>query len=166
MLRKLFILGVITFFLKSLFAETIVVSMYDVSAQGNNQLVGQVRIQFSPYGLLFFPALHSLPAGIHGFHIHEYPSCADQGMAAGGHLDPQNTGHHLGPYNAAGHLGDLPVLYVDSSGVASLPVLAPRLTSLLQIKGHALMIHSDGDTYSDTPQLGGGGMRMFCGVID
>jgi len=165
MFRKLFILGVITFFFKSLFAETIVVSMHDVSTQGNNQFVGKVVIQSSPYGLLFLPSLHSLPAGIHGFHIHEYPSCADQGMAAGGHFDPQNTGHHLGPYNA-GHLGDLPVLSVDSSGVGSIPVLAPRLTSLSQIKGHALMIHLGGDTYSDTPQLGGGGMRMFCGIID
>ena len=165
MFRKFFILVLITFFLKSLFAETIIVSMHDVSAKANNQFVGKVAIQSSLYGLLFLPSLHSLPVGIHGFHIHEYPSCADQGMAAGGHFDPQNTGHHLGPYNA-GHLGDLPVLSVDSSGVGSIPVLAPRLTSLLQIKGHALMIHSDGDTYSDTPQLGGGGMRMFCGVIN
>ena len=165
MFRKFFILVLITFFLKSLFAETIIVSMHDVSAKANNQFVGKVAIQSSLYGLLFLPSLHSLPVGIHGFHIHEYPSCADQGMAAGGHFDPQNTGHHLGPYNA-GHLGDLPVLSVDSSGVGSIPVLAPRLTSLSQIKGHALMIHLGGDTYSDTPQLGGGGMRMFCGIID
>jgi Cu-Zn family superoxide dismutase len=27
------------------------------------------------------------------------------------------------------------------------------------------MIHNGGDNYSDTPQLGGGGARMVCGVI-
>ena len=93
MFRKFFILVLITFFLKSLFAETIIVSMHDVSAKANNQFVGKVAIQSSLYGLLFLPSLHSLPVGIHGFHIHEYPSCADQGMAAGGHplIDRKST---------------------------------------------------------------------------
>ncbi|NIY58922.1 superoxide dismutase family protein, partial [Francisella orientalis] len=37
---------------------------------------------------------------------------------------------------------------------------------LEELEGHSLMIHEGGDNYSDTPKpLGGGGTRMWCGVI-
>lgn len=71
----------------------------------------------------------------------------------------------MGPY-ADGHLGDLPALYVNMDGTSNNPVLAPRLKTLAQIKGHALMIHAGGDNHSDMPKpLGGGGERVACGVI-
>lgn len=126
---------------------------------------GTVDAKQTPYGVLFTPDLHGLAPGVHGFHVHESPSCGNAGMAAGGHLDPKHTGKHLGPYNNAGHLGDLPVLIVDKDGNATLPILAPRL-KLSQLKGHSLMIHEGGDNYSDTPvSLGGGGARIACGII-
>lgn len=72
----------------------------------------------------------------------------------------------MGPFDATGHLGDLPALFVDSEGKATYPVLAPRLKSIEQIKGLALMVHAGGDNHSDHPQaLGGGGARAACGVI-
>ena len=37
--------------------------------------VGVVRIVETPYGLAFYPALKGLSPGLHGFHIHENPSC-------------------------------------------------------------------------------------------
>lgn len=144
-----------------------------VSADGAPQPVGNVTISESAYGLIFTPDLNSLPAGVHGFHIHENGSC-DAGvkdgvkvaaLAAGGHFDPEKTGKHLGPY-ADGHLGDLPALYVSMDGTSSNPVLAPRLKTIAQIKGRALMIHAGGDNHSDMPKpLGGGGERLVCGVI-
>ncbi|NES46128.1 superoxide dismutase family protein, partial [Moorena sp. SIO2C4] len=34
------------------------------------------------------------------------------------------------------------------------------------LKGHSLIIHAQGDNYSDIPKpLGGGGARVACGVI-
>lgn len=126
--------------------------------------LGIVTATDTPYGLLLTPDLHSLPPGIHGMHIHINPSCADNGMAAGGHLDPNNTGKHLGPYSNLGHLGDLPALTVTADGNAQLPVLAPRL-KVTDLKGHSLMIHAGGDNYSDNPPMGGGGGRIACGVI-
>lgn len=85
--------------------------------------------------------------------------------AAGGHLDPQNTGKHEGP-EGQGHLGDLPVLVVNNDGIATEPVTAPRLKSLDEVKDKALMIHVGGDNMSDQPKpLGGGGTRYACGVI-
>ena len=130
----------------------------------NGAKIGTVTAENTPYGLLLTPHLTNLPAGVHGFHIHEMPSCADHAMAASGHLDPKKTGAHKGPYQD-GHLGDLPVLIADKNGEATLPVLAPRLTEDL-IKGHSLMVHAGGDNYSDKPEkLGGGGARLACGVI-
>lgn len=142
------------------------VPMNVTSDQGVGKSAGTVLITETSYGLLFSPHLQGLTPGIHGFHVHQNPACDQNGMAAGGHLDPENTGKHLGPFNDNGHLGDLPALYVNADGTATLPVLAPRLLHLSDITAHALMVHAGGDNYSDSPEkLGGGGKRMLCGVI-
>jgi Cu-Zn family superoxide dismutase len=86
-------------------------------------------------------------------------------MAAGGHLDPKNTGKHLGPESTEGHQGDLPVLMVDDKGSAQTPVVAPHL-KVDDVIGHSFMIHAGGDNYSDQPApLGGGGARIACGKL-
>jgi len=143
---------------------TVKVEIYLTSKHGKGDFIGTVTATDTPYGLLLTPDLKGLPPGPHGFHVHDNPTCADEGMGAGGHFDPQQSRRHLGPYSEAGHLGDLPVLIVDQQGQALIPLLAPRLT-VAQIGGHALMIHAGGDTYSDQPTLGGGGARIACGVI-
>ncbi|WP_432525242.1 superoxide dismutase [Cu-Zn] SodC [Serratia sp. BFP-2025] len=154
-------------------AATVDVEMNLVTGQGIGQDIGKVVISETPYGLLFTPDLKALPAGVHGFHVHEKGSCepgmkdgkAVAALAAGGHFDPQKTGKHLGPY-ADGHLGDLPAIYVTADGVATYPVLAPRLKKISEIEGKALMVHAGGDNHSDHPlPLGGGGERFACGVI-
>lgn len=142
----------------------IVVKMYQTALTGHGVFIGTVKLTDTPYGVLITPNLF-LSAGLHGFHLHENPSCEDMGMGAGGHLDPSHTGKHLGPYNPNGHLGDLPVLFVNKHGVANVPMLAPRL-KLSDMKEHALMIHYGGDNYADYPQkLGGGAARIACGVV-
>lgn len=149
------------------------VTIHEVSPQGIGKSVGTVKIEETQYGLQFTPMLAGLKPGIHGFHVHAKGSCEpaeSEGKtvaagAAGGHLDPDNTGKHLGPYGE-GHLGDLPALYVDDQGKASYPVLAPRIKNLSEIKGKALMVHVGGDNHADHPKpLGGGGARFACGVI-
>ncbi len=140
------------------------VPMHLTDMNGNGKKIGTVRIDDTIYGLILTPKLKDLPPGIHGFHIHAFPMCEHDGMAAGGHLDPDKTNQHRGPYEH-GHLGDLPVLIVDARGHATLPVLAPRL-KLYHLKGKALMIHAGADNYSDLPEkLGGGGARIACGLI-
>lgn len=129
----------------------------------NKTPIGYVAFEETRYGLLVTPNLSKLPPGIHGFHLHEQANCGNHAKEAHGHFDPHNTKTHQGPYKE-GHLGDLPVLFVDIDGKASLPVLAPRLT-MNDLSHVALMIHEGGDTYSDTPELGGGGARIACGEI-
>lgn len=147
------------------FADRILIHMNLLSDKGLGDSIGMVTATDTPYGLLLTPALTNLPAGLHGFHIHENPSCENNGKSAGGHFDPNYTSKHLGPYNAKGHLGDLPALMVEQDNKATLPLLAPRL-KVADIKGHALMIHLNGDNYSDKPaKNGGGGAMLACGVI-
>jgi superoxide dismutase, Cu-Zn family len=150
----------------------ITVPMTMVDEKGVGNAVGQIVIGESPYGLVFTPALSGLAPGLHGFHVHENPSCAPMekdgkmvaALAAGGHYDPAGSKKHGLPWGD-GHLGDLPALYVDGNGSATNPVLAPRL-KLADVKGHSLMIHAGGDNHADHPApLGGGGVRLACGVI-
>lgn len=133
------------------------------TTNADQKALGTVVFSETPYGLLISPQLNSLPAGLHGFHLHQHSDCGNLGMSAGGHYDPANTNSHQGPYGK-GHLGDLPVLFVSSDGNANTPTLAPRL-KLKDLTGLTLMIHANGDNYSDTPPLGGGGDREACGVI-
>ncbi|MBE2896935.1 superoxide dismutase family protein [Pasteurellaceae bacterium HPA106] len=155
-------------------SKALEIPMQLLDVEKGNQDIGKVYISESKYGLVFTPELHDLTPGIHGFHIHQNPSCEAKekegklvaGLGAGGHWDPKNTGKHSTPWDDDGHLGDLPALAVDQEGHATNPVLAPRLHALDEIKGHALMIHAHGDNHSDEPKpLGGGGARMACGVI-
>lgn len=142
------------------------VPLYFVTAPNQGKLAGTVLVTETKYGLLFTPDLHGFKPGTHGFHIHQNPNCEQDGMAAGGHLDPSESKKHLGPYNDNGHLGDLPALYVNADGTSTQPVLAPRFHHLDETRSHSLMLHEGGDNYSDTPtQLGGGGTRMLCGII-
>jgi superoxide dismutase, Cu-Zn family len=153
-------------------SQAITVPMAIANEQGTGSAIGTVAITETPYGVVLTPALTGITAGLHGFHIHENPSCAAQkkdgkmvpALAAGGHYDPAETKQHGLPWGD-GHLGDLPALYVDPTGKASNPVLAPRL-KLKNLLGRALMIHVGGDNYADQPApLGGGGGRVACGVI-
>lgn len=155
-------------------AQTLQVPMRLVGTAGVGESIGIITVTDAAGGLMFTPTLEGLPPGLHGFHVHEKPSCdpaidPDNGkvmpaQAAGGHLDPRKSGEHKGPMGD-GHLGDLPALRVDLSGKATSPVIASRL-KMTDLAGRALMIHAGGDNYSDRPQkLGGGGERIACGVI-
>ena len=149
------------------------VVMNEIHAAGNKTPVGTVALTKTPWGILFTPNLKNLPAGMHGFHLHEKPDCSNTTVdgvvtvagAAGGHWDPKKTGKHEGPYGQ-GHLGDLPALYVAADGTATMPVLAPRIKDLSTAHDLALMVHAGGDNFSDHPKLGGGGVRMACGVVN
>lgn len=152
-------------------AET-VIDMHHVTHEGTETKIGAIKAEETVYGTLLTPNLSGLTPGLHGFHVHATGNCGPMekdghmvaGLAAGGHFDPGKTNTHKGPYGD-GHLGDLPALFVDASGMAVLPVLAPRL-KLADLAGHSFMLHEGGDNYSDAPKaLGGGGARVACGVV-
>ncbi|MFZ2296705.1 MAG: superoxide dismutase [Cu-Zn] SodC [Aquabacterium sp.] len=143
-----------------------------VDEKGVGAPIGSITASDSKHGLVLTPSLRDLPPGLHGFHVHQNPSCDAKekdgkmvpALAAGGHFDPAGSNKHGEPWGD-GHLGDLPPLYVDSAGNASQPVLAPRL-KVADLAGRAIMIHAGGDNHADHPApLGGGGARVACGVV-
>ena len=168
--RNLLALSII-FCAGNAFADTTVqINMVDATGVGSS--VGSVSITESKYGMVFSPMLKGLPPGLHGFHLHQNPSCDPKekdgkmvpALAAGGHYDPSDTKRHDTPWGD-GHLGDLPALFVDADGNANQAVLAPRV-KIADLAGRSLMVHMGGDNHADHPALlGGGGARMACGVI-
>lgn len=154
-------------------AEEMIVVVRAIDANGIGSMLGTVKFSDSEKGLAIDPDLGSLAPGLHGFHVHEKPSCDPgekdgkkvAGLGAGGHYDPQKLGKHAGP-EGHGHHGDLPVLEVSEKGEAVKSMIAPHL-KLADIKDRALIIHEGGDNYSDDPKpLGGGGARIACGIIE
>jgi Cu-Zn family superoxide dismutase len=172
MIRSI-VLSVLTLCAGTALAGELTVPMNLVDAAGKTTAAGTVRVTETAYGIVFTPNLTQMPPGLHGFHVHENPSCAPgvkdgtatAALGAGGHFDPRGTKHHGEPWGD-GHLGDLPALYVGPDGTATYAVLAPRLKSLAEIRGRSLMVHVGADNHADQPlPLGGGGARMACGVI-
>ena len=78
------------------------VQVFAVDEKGVGAPAGSVRIVETPHGLAIYPRLMGLAPGLHGFHVHENPSCAAveqsgrmiPAAAAGGHLDPTGTKRH------------------------------------------------------------------------
>ena len=154
-------------------ASDITITMNSISDQGIGESIGTIQAEDRPDGLIIRPSLQGLREGEHGFHLHAGESCeiarngdgiAIAGLAALGHWDPDQTNTHQGPFGE-GHRGDLSRLIVDADGVTRTDVVAPRLNTA-DLSGRALIVHAGGDTYSDTPPLGGGGARIACGVAN
>ena len=155
-------------------AADVVAKMAKATQDGTSEALGTVTISDGDKGALITVALHGLPPGQHGFHIHENANCGPTLLngvripagAAGSHFDPDNTGKHMGP-TGEGHLGDLPLLEVGGNGTVNVTLDAPRIRDADSLKGHSIIIHVNGDNYSDQPALlGGGGGRYACGIIE
>lgn len=148
--------------------------MKKATPTGPGEAIGTVTITDSAAGAVVKTQLRELPAGPHGFHVHENGSCEPTTAngqpvpagGAGGHFDPQKAGKHEGP-EGAGHLGDLPLLQAGTDGAANQTLAAPHIKDVAALKGKAVMIHAGGDNYSDQPAaLGGGGSRIACGMLE
>ena len=149
-------------------AEDITVEVQQIDTRGSGPTIGRIHVKDGAEGLELRPELKNLPAGSHGFHLHENPDCGpgekdgkvQAGLAAGNHYDPDHTGKHLGP-TGAGHRGDLPALTVADDGTATREALIASRLRAKDLKGRALVIHAEPDDYGDRP----GGARIACGVI-
>jgi len=132
--------------------------------------VGTVSFTQTPSGVLIRAGLTNVPAGEHGFHIHETGSCSPDFGAAGGHYAPRGNDH--GAMVEEGlHAGDMPNIFVNKDGTLVTEVLntnislAADATTLFDDDGSAVMIHSGPDDYQSQPS-GAAGDRIACGVVE
>ncbi|HVG23497.1 MAG TPA: superoxide dismutase family protein [Thermoanaerobaculia bacterium] len=110
--------------------------------------------------------LTGVPAGVHGFHIHEKGDCGDNGNAAGGHYNPMTTPHGA-PEADPHHAGDFGNVTADGSGnvrttftTRSITVEEGHMTAV----GHAVILHANPDDLTTQPS-GNAGPRIACGIV-
>ena len=138
----------------------------------NGQVIGQVTVTAAPTGVILRVQAKGLAPGWHGMHFHEKPDCSDPAFkGSGGHIHAKTPAIH-GLLNAGfNDAGDLPNLYVNADGSATVELLSTLVTlnrsdtrpALLEA-GSALVIHANPDDYKSQP-IGGAGERIACAPI-
>jgi Cu-Zn family superoxide dismutase len=110
--------------------------------------------------------LTGVPAGVHGFHIHDKGDCGDNGNAAGGHYNPAGTPHGA-PTADPHHAGDFGNVTAGADGrvhtqftTRSVTVSAGPSSAV----GHAVILHGNPDDLTTQPS-GNAGPRIACGVL-
>lgn len=139
----------------------------------NGQVIGQVTVTAAPNGVILRVQAKGLPPGWHGMHFHEKADCSDPAFkASGGHIHAKTPVVH-GMLNADfNDAGDLPNLYVNADGSATVELHSTLVTfnrsgarpALLDADGSALVIHANPDDYKSQP-IGGAGERIACAPI-
>jgi superoxide dismutase, Cu-Zn family len=139
----------------------------------NGQVIGQVTVTAAPDGVILRVQAKGLAPGWHGMHFHEKAECSDPAFnASGGHIHAKTPAVHgflSADFNDA---GDLPNLYVNADGSATVELYSNLVTlkpggarpALLDADGSALVIHANPDDYKSQP-IGGAGERIACAVI-
>jgi Cu-Zn family superoxide dismutase len=115
-------------------------------------------------------SLEGVPAGTHGFHIHETGKCEGDFKSAGGHFAPE--GHKHGVLVKGGpHAGDMPNIHVPSDGRLNMEIFVPEVSlqkgdddTLFDADGSAFVVHAGVDDYKSQPS-GDAGDRIACGVV-
>jgi len=110
--------------------------------------------------------LTNVPPGVHGFHIHEGASCADDAKAAGGHFNPNNM-PHADPQAASHHAGDFGNVIADDKGEVHATFVTHSVTvaaGTMSAIGHAVVLHANPDDLTTQPS-GNAGARIACGVV-
>lgn len=133
--------------------------------------IGTIDVTEGTKGVVLNVTLRNLPAGAHGFHIHNVGDCSDHDMfkMSGGHIKEEGDSHGFLNENGP-EAGDLRNLVVPSNGMLKAEFYAPDLKvsgeglTLLDENGSAFVIHADPDDYTTQP-IGGAGARIACGVI-
>jgi Cu-Zn family superoxide dismutase len=110
--------------------------------------------------------LSGVPAGVHGFHVHDKGDCGDNGNAAGGHFNPMSTAHGA-PSADPHHAGDFGNVTADAAGTVSHKFTTRSITldeTAASAIGHAVILHANPDDLQTQP-TGNAGARIACGVV-
>jgi Cu-Zn family superoxide dismutase len=139
----------------------------------NGQVIGQVTVTAAPNGVILRVQAKGLAPGWHGMHFHEKADCSEPAFkGAGAHIHAKTPPVH-GMLNADfNDAGDLPNLYVNADGSATVELYSTLVTlkpsgarpALLGADGSALVIHANPDDYKSQP-IGGAGERIACAAI-
>lgn len=149
--------------------EVVEIAQATITGTSTNPTIsGEISLVETAAGLQMQGTLENVPAGMHGFHIHEGSSCAEEGKAAGGHFNPQEVAHGHLPSTGfdEAHAGDLGNLLATDNAPAdwSLDVAGLTLTpGEFSVSDRTFILHADPDDLSQP--TGNAGARIACGMI-
>ena len=105
-------------------------AMTVLAPMGSSTAQGTVHLQeLKDGGVEVKVDLTGVPPGIHGFHVHEFGNCADNGNAAGGHFNPTSM-PHSSPDAASHHAGDFGNVTAGANGEVHTSFITRSITSL------------------------------------
>lgn len=134
----------------------------------DSELTGTLQFEETKDGLKVTGTIENAPGGDHGFHIHEFGDCGDEGKAAGGHFNPADHPHGLLMKDGIGkvHAGDMGNLNVGQEGTAEVSLVLPGVSltnGKYNVAGRAVIIHEKKDDFGQP--TGNAGGRIGCGPI-
>lgn len=110
--------------------------------------------------------LTGVPPGVHGFHVHAFGNCGDDGNAAGGHFNPMSM-PHAAPDAASHHAGDFGNVTAAANGEVHTRFTTRSITvseGERSAVGKAVILHANPDDLTTQP-TGNAGGRIACGVV-
>lgn len=110
--------------------------------------------------------LTGVAPGVHGFHVHEFGNCGDNGNAAGGHFNPTSM-PHASPEAASHHAGDFGNVTAAANGEVHTRFVTRSITVAegpRSVVGKAVILHTNPDDLVTQP-TGNAGGRISCGVV-
>jgi Cu-Zn family superoxide dismutase len=138
------------------------------TVEGAHDKLGSILLEDTGVGLKIKAEVSGASPGKHGFHIHDFGSCADMGKAAGGHFNPNDVPHGDlitdGLFQA--HTGDFGNFDIDPDGTGTLELTLPGLTvsnGTYAVAGRAFILHAKVDDFGQP--TGNAGSRVGCGTI-
>ena len=143
------------------------IAMIHGTSEGS-PIVGSAQFLEHPDGLEIVVAIEHAPPGLHGLHIHEQGSCADEGKAAGGHYNPDGVPHGMVMRDgfAHAHAGDLGNIEIGTNGNGLLQATVSGLhltQGQYTVAGRSVILHEKPDDFGQP--TGNAGGRIACGVI-
>lgn len=133
-----------------------------------SRIEGEVALAEDGDKLVIEAQIEQAPPGLHGFHIHEFGSCEENGAAAGGHYNPTENPHGLVMEEGVkkAHAGDLGNIEIDEDGTGSLKATIEGLSlenGKYDVAGRAFILHEKPDDFGQP--TGNAGGRIACGPI-
>jgi Cu-Zn family superoxide dismutase len=137
-----------------------------LQAAGGGTVRGTLHFRQGPDGVRVQGTITGLPAGPHGFHIHEIGDCSAADFAsAGGHFNPTQEPHGA-PDAPHRHEGDLGNIQAGTDGTARVDYTDRRLdfAGTDSVLGRGVIVHEKADDLKTQP-TGDAGGRLACGAI-
>lgn len=164
--------GEVPYPLDAVTSQRIAVVMEYLRDDGVRDTLGGVTAWQEPDGTHFKIVVTRFTPGYKGFHLLAHGDCdpfgrngrLELGGAAGSSLyNPTGASTHRGPFGD-GYIGALPKAEANAEGWIFMTLVAPHVR-LADLRGRALVLREQNDSYKASPPLGGSGGIAACGLV-